>query len=59
MLLRLLRDDRGSNAIEYGLIAAIISLAIVAGAGATSTGIGDLFDRIKDQARAVANGLAT
>ena len=30
---RLIRDDRGATAIEYGLIIAVLSLAIVAGVG--------------------------
>ena len=29
MLIRLLKDERGATAIEYGLIAALISLAMV------------------------------
>jgi len=47
------RDDRGATAIEYGLIAAIIGLGIIAGATVvtgslndTFTGISDAFDTI-------------
>jgi pilus assembly protein Flp/PilA len=29
MLIRLLKDDRGATAIEYGLIAALISIAMI------------------------------
>jgi pilus assembly protein Flp/PilA len=29
MLIRLLKDERGATAIEYGLIAALISIALV------------------------------
>ena len=29
MLIRLLKDERGATAIEYGLIAALISVALV------------------------------
>jgi pilus assembly protein Flp/PilA len=30
MLIRFLTDDRGATAIEYGLIAALLSVAIIA-----------------------------
>ena len=30
-ILRLIQDDRGATAIEYGLIVALISIAIVGG----------------------------
>ncbi|QYY27635.1 MULTISPECIES: Flp family type IVb pilin [Cupriavidus] len=33
MLTRFIRDDRGASAIEYGLIAGLIALAIAASAG--------------------------
>lgn len=36
MLQKFIRDDSAATAIEYGLIAMIISLAIVAGAGGIS-----------------------
>jgi pilus assembly protein Flp/PilA len=40
---RLIADRRGATAIEYGLIAALIVLAVVAGMGATGTSVGDLY----------------
>lgn len=36
---RLLQDESGATAIEYGLIAALISVALIAGAGAVGTGV--------------------
>lgn len=36
MIRRFLKDEDGATAIEYGLIIALISLAIVAGVGALS-----------------------
>lgn len=40
-ILRLIQDDRGATAIEYGLIVAMISIAIIGGlnyfAGETQT----------------------
>jgi pilus assembly protein Flp/PilA len=43
---RFAQDESGATAIEYGLIAALIALAIVAGAGALGTNLGGLFDNI-------------
>lgn len=43
---RFVKDESGATAIEYGLIAALIALAIVAGAGALGNSLSDLFDRI-------------
>jgi pilus assembly protein Flp/PilA len=57
MLWRLLGDDRGSNALEYGLIVGLISLAIVAGAGATGTALGTIFNTISTQIQTVATGI--
>ncbi len=34
------RDERGATAVEYGLIAALIILVIVAGVGSTGGGVG-------------------
>jgi len=43
LLNRLLRDESGSNALEYGLIVALVSLAVVTGATAAGTALGDMF----------------
>jgi pilus assembly protein Flp/PilA len=43
---RFVRDESGSNALEYGLIVGLISLAIVAGAGAAGGALGALFNTI-------------
>lgn len=39
MFRRFLKDKSGATAIEYGLIAALIALAIVGGVGATGGGV--------------------
>ena len=41
-----LRDEDGAAAIEYGLIAALIAVAIIAGAGALGTSLDGLFTRL-------------
>ncbi len=41
-----LTDESGATAIEYGLIAALISVAIIAAATSLGSGLSDLFNRI-------------
>jgi pilus assembly protein Flp/PilA len=40
------KDESGATAIEYGLIAALIALAIVVGAGALGNALNDQFTNI-------------
>ncbi len=40
------RDEAGVTAVEYGLIAALIALAIIAGATLLGTNLNDLFNYI-------------
>ena len=40
------RNDSGSNALEYGLIVGLISVAIVAGATTAGTGLNALFTAV-------------
>jgi len=46
MLLRLLKDERGATAIEYGLIAALISLACVIAFVSLGLNLTDIFTQI-------------
>ncbi len=48
---RFASDESGATAIEYGLIAALIALAIVVGAG-------QLGDALDTKFRSIATGLA-
>ena len=43
---RFVKDESGATAIEYGLIAALIALAIIVGAGALGNSLNDKFDAI-------------
>ena len=45
---RFVKDESGATAIEYGLIAALIALAIRVGAGAVGNSLGDKFNDISD-----------
>ncbi len=43
---RFLKNESGATAIEYGLIAALIAVAIMAGAGAVGTSLNTKFEEI-------------
>jgi pilus assembly protein Flp/PilA len=43
ILCRYIRNDAGSNALEYGLIIAFVSLAVVTGATTAGVALGDFF----------------
>lgn len=46
---RLLKDESGATAIEYGLIAALISVALITGASALGGSLNNIFDGLSDQ----------
>jgi len=46
MVKELVRDESGATAIEYGLIAALIAVAIIAALGILGTNLGALFEGI-------------
>lgn len=43
---KMLKNEKGATAIEYGLIAALISVGLIAGLGAFSTELQAVFERI-------------
>ncbi|MEL6435646.1 MAG: Flp family type IVb pilin [Pseudomonadota bacterium] len=49
MFARFLKDESGATAIEYGLIAALIALAIVAGATALGSSLDAKFTEISSK----------
>ena len=54
LIRRFLAGESGATAIEYGLIVALISLAIMGALGATGTSVGDIWN---DNANRVIEGL--
>ena len=52
ILRRLLVDTRGATAIEYGLIAALIIIAMMGGLRALGGGSGGMWTKIKTEAEA-------
>ncbi len=51
MLIRLLRDEDGATAIEYGLIAALISIALVAAFVSLGLNLSDIFNTVAEAMR--------
>ncbi|ABI76059.1 flp/fap pilus protein [Hyphomonas neptunium ATCC 15444] len=47
MFARFLKDESGATAIEYGLIAALIAVAIIGGVSALGTQVDTTFDEIE------------
>lgn len=52
VLKAILKDESGATAIEYGLIAALISVTLIAGATSLGTEIGNTLNDIKDKVSA-------
>jgi pilus assembly protein Flp/PilA len=46
---RFMNDESGATAIEYGLIAALIAVGIIAAATTLGGSLSDLFNRIGDE----------
>lgn len=51
---RFIRDEEGVTAIEYGLLAALIAVAIIVGAGLVGTQLNTLFTDIAGELGFVA-----
>jgi pilus assembly protein Flp/PilA len=48
LIARFMKDESGATAIEYGLIAALISVAIIGGATAIGGSLDTTFESISD-----------
>ena len=46
LISRFVRDESGATAIEYGLIAALIAVAIIGGATALGTNLNTMFTNL-------------
>ncbi len=49
LIKRFMNDESGATAIEYGLIAALISVALIAGGTALGGQIGATFNKLKTE----------
>ena len=45
----LIKDESGATAIEYGLIAGLVAVAIIAALTALGTSLTDLFSSVSDE----------
>jgi len=52
---RLMKDESGATAIEYGLIAALISVALIGGASALGTSLNTQFQNLSGYLDVEAN----
>ncbi len=55
LMTRFVKDESGATAIEYGLIAALIALAIMVGAGQLGNSINNQFSRVAGKLDNTAN----
>lgn len=55
---RFIKDESGATAIEYGLIAALISVALIAGASTLGNSLNNTFSAIGDKMTACQTGTA-
>ncbi len=53
-LMVFLKDDSGATAIEYGLIAALVSVAAITALGALGASLVDIFTAVSDELTAAA-----
>ena len=56
LLIRFVRDDSGATAIEYGLIAALIAVAIIAALTAFGGSVQSMFGRVRDNSASAMDG---
>jgi pilus assembly protein Flp/PilA len=56
LIARFVKDESGATAIEYGLIAALIALAIMVGAGAVGNSLNAKFGAISTELNKVKPG---
>ena len=52
MFARFLKDESGATAIEYGLIAALIAVAIIGGVSAFGTNANAAFEKVAGKMKA-------
>ena len=50
-----LRDESGATAIEYGLIAALVSVAAIGALGAMGNELSNMFNTVKDELQNAVN----
>ena len=51
LIAKFVKDESGATAIEYGLIASLISVALIAAAGTLGTNISKTFKNVADNVK--------
>lgn len=54
LMQKLLKNESGATAIEYGLIAALIAVVIISGVSALGTNMDDQFQTVADEIASTA-----
>jgi pilus assembly protein Flp/PilA len=54
IFIRFLNDEAGATAIEYGLIAALIAVGIIAGVSSLGGGVNSIFNKLGTKMNGVA-----
>lgn len=55
-LLTILKDESGATAIEYGLIAALVSVAAIGALGTMGSSLKQMFSTVANALQGVTNG---
>lgn len=55
-VLRFLKDEEGATAVEYGLMVALIAVAIIGAVAALGGYLNDLFERVGGEIDGAAGG---
>jgi pilus assembly protein Flp/PilA len=56
IITKILRDESGATAIEYGLIAALVSVAAIAALTAMGTSLETMFNLVSTELEGAVNG---
>ena len=56
LIRKLIRDERGATAIEYGLIGSLVSVAIIVGATTLGTRLNLVYDSVATALQNIAPG---
>ncbi len=56
LLKRLFYEENGQGMVEYGLIIALVAIAVIVALGALGTGLEDIFGKVTDKLGGAATG---
>ncbi|TEA80190.1 Flp family type IVb pilin [Allopusillimonas ginsengisoli] len=59
LLIKFWKDEEGATAIEYGLIAGLMAVVVIAGLALVSDGLDDLFTAIQTKLEGTATEVGT